>query len=100
MSESLHWRGGALVGAFNATWPFATLKATRETITLSVVLSGIYVFDHRNIQGLARHNGILTTGLQILHTEQKYPSFVVFWTLNFRKLKSELEALGFRVEDS
>ena len=104
MSEYLNQRGGARIGysywgAMNATWPFATLKATDETITLSVS-SKEYVFDRQNIQELKKYGGIFSTGLQILHTKEEYPPLVIFWTFNFKKLKSKFEELGIRVEDS
>jgi hypothetical protein len=45
MSEYLYQRGGARIGhsywgAMNATWPFATLKATEEAITLFLKWDG------------------------------------------------------------
>ena len=104
MPEEFNQRGGARIGrsywiSSNATWPFASLIATSQVITLKVLIKQ-YVFKNENIQQLKRCQGILFAGLQIVHTRKDYPPFIVFWTSNFELLKSEFQKLGFSVEDN
>jgi hypothetical protein len=104
MSQDFSQTGGARVGrsywiASNATWPFASLQATPQTLTLTVLMKP-YTFERKDIRQLKQCRGILFAGLQIVHLRKDYPPFVVFWTFNFDLLKSELQKLGFSVEDN
>jgi hypothetical protein len=104
MPEEFNQRGGGRIGhsfwrASNATWPFASLKVTPQTLTLKVLMKQ-YTFEKENIHQLKRYQGIFSTGLQIVHIRKGYPPFIVFWTFNFEVLKSELQRLGFSVEDN
>ena len=102
MPQDFSQRGGARVGhsywiASNATWPFASLQATPQTLTLTVLMKQ-YAFERKDIRQLKRCQGVLSSGLQIAHLRKDYPPFIVFWTFNFEALKSELQELGFSVE--
>jgi hypothetical protein len=96
--------GGARLGMFNASWPFATLSATPDALRLSC-LGRDYNFPKSSIRSLSRHRGIFSTGLRIKHTDSSFPAFVVFWaslffwTSGFRKLKAQLESLGYEIQD-
>jgi hypothetical protein len=96
--------GGARMGVFNASWPFATLSATADVLQLSC-LGRDYTFTRNNIQSLRRHRGIFAIGLRIVHTDHAIPVPVVFWaslffwTSGFQKLKTGLENLGYEVRD-
>jgi hypothetical protein len=104
MSTEYSQTGGARLDGFNATWPFATLSATQEALQLSC-LGRDYAFPRQSIRGLRRHRGIFSVGLRIEHSVASLPPFVVFWasvffwTSGFRKLKAQLESLGYEVQD-
>jgi hypothetical protein len=103
MQEEFSQIGGGRIGrsswmASNATWPFAFLTVTRQTLTLKVPLKQ-YIFERDAIRQLKHYQGILSTGLQIVHARKDYPPFIVFWTFSFKVLKSELQRLGYSVED-
>src|SRR5215468_2217839 len=94
--------GGARLDFFNATWPFARLSGNSDAILLGC-LGRKYFFPKTKIVRLRRYRGILSTGLQIEHTERSFPGFVVFWasvfswSCGFKRLKSSLEDLGYEV---
>ena len=104
MPEEFDQRGGGRIGysywrASNATWPFASLTVTPQTLTLKVLMKQ-YTFERETIRQLKRYRGILSTGLQIVHIRKDYPPFIVFWAFGFGVLKSELQRLGYSVEDN
>lgn len=98
--------GGARLGWFNMTWPFARLSADREEIRLLCAGERNYVFPRQSIQRLSRHRGFFSVGLRIEHTVPAAPEFVVFWaslflwTSGYRKLKARLRYLGYQVYDA
>jgi hypothetical protein len=89
---------------FNASWPFATLSASREDLRLSC-LGREYAFPRQSIRSLHRHRGVFSVGLRIEHGVASFPASVVFWasmffwTSGFRKLKAGLESLGYEVQN-
>jgi len=99
--EEFNQVGGARVGrspwrASNATWPFAKLRATRQSLALELPLRR-FIFERGCIRQLKPFRGFFTIGLQILHAREDYPPFIVFWTFNFSLLRSELQKLGYGV---
>ena len=88
--------GGARIGLFSATWPFAWLTADRDAIALRCLFK--FTFPREQIASLSRYR-LISTGLKIEHTIPRYPKFIVFWALNFDMLKVDLEALGYTVSD-
>ena len=96
--------GGARLGRFNASWPFAKLSATSDALRLSC-FGRNYDFPKGSIRILSRHRGIFSTGLRIEHSNTSYPDFIVFWaslppwTSGFRNLKRHLESLGYEFQD-
>jgi len=104
MTATFSQTGGARLGMFNASWPFATLSATPDALRLSC-LGRDYSFPKGSIRSLSRHRGIFSTGLRIEHSDSSFPEFVVFWaslffwTSGFRKLKAQLESLGYEIRD-
>src|SRR5262245_57301701 len=104
MSGTITQRGGARLGVFNASWPFATLSATPETLRLTC-LSRVYDFRRNQIRRLSRYRGMFSVGLRIDHSNTTFPEFMVFWaslffwTSGFRKLKTRLEGLGYEIRD-
>ncbi len=102
MKTSYNQTGGARLDMFNATWPFATLSADRENLTLQC-LGKTYVFPKNEISELSRHGGIFSVGLRIAHKNPTAPGFVVFWASlvpfhkGFQRLRTGLEELGYAV---
>ena len=81
----------------NASWPFAHLAATRERLILRA-FSKEYSIEKDSIKKLSKHRGVFSTGLRIAHSNQKIPPGFIFWTFNFKRLKLNLEALGYKIE--
>lgn len=88
--------GGARLDSFNATIPFASVVVTGSRITLTV-FGREHFFDKSAVRALSRHRGFISTGLRIEHGRPEGPSFVVFWTTNFKGLRAALERLGYVV---
>jgi hypothetical protein len=101
---SLSQIGGARIGLWNFSFPFARLLANQNALALSC-LGQNYVFLRDNIVSLARHRGLFSVGLRIDHRNSLYPKFIVFWVSPFRTrthfthLKRRLEALGYEVHE-
>ena len=104
MSTAITQTGGVRLDSFNATWPFATLSATGEELRL-FCLGREYLFPRSHIRSMSRYRGIFSVGLQIEHSNPSFPQFIVFWaslffwTSGFRRLKAQLERLGYEIRD-
>jgi hypothetical protein len=98
MTSTFAQTGGARIGFFNASWPFARLSADRDAIVLRCLFLK-FTFPRESIARLSRYRGFTTKGLQIEHTVPRYPVLMLFWTFSFDVLKAELEALGYTVRD-
>ena len=102
MSAPISQTGGARLGHFNASYPFATLSADSQMLRLTC-LGRDYVFPRSSIQRLSRHRGLFSVGLRVEHTEPSYPQFIVFWasvffwTSGFQRLRTQLESLGYAI---
>jgi hypothetical protein len=106
-------RGGACIGygyilSWNGTWPFARLDATESGITLKFFPRKQYHFDKDSVSAIREYKNpfLFARGVQILHTKNDYPPFIVFWTHNPfhwsytpKRLISQLRELGFAVQD-
>ena len=97
MSELFSQTGGVRIGkglflAFNATWPFASLKVGPSDLTLSCLFQE-WLFPKCSIRRLSRCGG----GIRIEHTIKEYNEFIVFWTFRFPWLQQELEKRGYQV---
>jgi hypothetical protein len=97
MGSTFSQIGGARIGFINATWPLAQLSADRDAIALRCLFK--FTFPRQKIARLSRYRLFFSTGLQIEHTVPRYPRFMVFWAFSFKRLKVELEALGYTVHD-
>ena len=102
MSASFVQTGGVRIGGgfnaacFNATWPFANLVVGDENLML-VCLWRNWTFSKKSIRRLSKHRGLFSSGLRIEHDIALYPAFIVFWSMGFVELKSELEKSGYVV---
>jgi hypothetical protein len=93
---ALSMTGGARLGMFNATWPFARLTADPKTLKLSVLGKAI-VFPRERVIELIAMKGFITHGLEIRHAQDSYPSRIIFWTFSPSALRAGLESIGWRV---
>jgi hypothetical protein len=102
-------RGGIRYGetfflASNYSWPFAKLSATANDVSISVSLGKLsgktFVFDRASVKSIVRKRGLWSVGVQIVHSVADYPPFILFWTFSFRRLKAELQRLGYDVIDA
>jgi hypothetical protein len=97
--ETRSWVGGARIDAFNATWPFARLTATRDVLRLRVVWAGVFEFRPDQVDRLGEFGFIpfLGKGVQIHHHVASYPSRIVFWHLSWSVvwLIEELHRFGY-----
>jgi hypothetical protein len=88
--------GGARLGLFNATWPFARLTADANALRLSV-LGAPFKFTRESVLELSAMRGFFSRGLQIKHAESAYPKWIIFWCFNLDKLMAGLRRLGWMV---
>ena len=98
MKNNFSQRGGARLGSFNATWPFAQIVLDSSGITLKVFWK-VYSFCKNEIIGLRKYDGIFSLGLLIEHQKTDYPNHIVFWTFNFEKLQEVTETLGYAFDE-
>jgi hypothetical protein len=101
MTTTFSQTGGVRVGggsfiAFNASWPFASLRVTDSELTLAC-LGKRWVFPRTSIRKLTKHQGLFSLGLRIEHSIESYAEFLVFWTFRFPNMQRELELRGYAV---
>lgn len=88
------FRGGARVGSFNATWPFATLRITADALVLKVLFSE-YSLQKVQIVRLEYFNTFLAVGVKIVHTTTKLDEHAIFWSSEPAQILAAAEKLGF-----
>lgn len=73
--------GGARIGWVNASWPFATLTATRDRLDLNASVIGRYSFSPEQVVTIEKYTTIpiLGWGIKIRHNVASYPKHIVFW---------------------
>ena len=93
----LRWGSNFWYGS-NATWPFATLKATPQNLDISVGIGPLrrtFAFNRSDIQEVSIKSGLISKGLKVTHLRSDCPPVIVFWTFRPRRLLSEMAALGY-----
>lgn len=101
MQADISLTGGARVGFFNATWPFARLEASPEEIRMNVTFMGTYVFPVEKVIAVHKfvHIPFLGWGIRIEHMVKTYPAHMVFWYFGYpATVTAFLEARGFPTE--
>ena len=88
--------GGVRLDMTNATWPFAKITVSEKNIKLKILFKE-YSLKKEDVIGLRKYNGLFSTGLLIEHNKSAYPHHIVFWTFGFKKLKTNIEKIGFSV---
>lgn len=80
--ENLKITGGARIGMMNATWPFATLKVSKDKLELNASIAGNLVFRPKDIVSIKSYSiiPIFGRGIKINHRIENYNSNVIFWT--------------------
>jgi len=92
--------GGARIGTANASWPFATLKVTKDKLALNASIVGNLVFKPSDIISIETYSGFLSRGLKINHKVANYKEKVIFWTFsNPNSLLQQIEQTGFLKND-
>ncbi len=92
------FRGGARIGLFNATWPFATLNVSDDALSLKV-FSRQYSLKKEEVTRLEYFRGWFSVGVKIVHTGAVLDSYAVFWSLAPTKILAEAKRVGFRTTD-
>lgn len=79
--DKLEITGGARIGMANATWPFATLKVTKDKLELNASIVGNLVFQPKDIISIETYTiiPILGQGIKINHRITNYNNKVIFW---------------------
>jgi len=91
--------GGVRLGWFNASWPFATLRATASRLSLSCGFFGSFEFSAEEVVRLEPMRTFfgLGGGVRIVHAREEYPNKVVFWSFGGPdSLVRRIGAAGFR----
>jgi hypothetical protein len=80
--ESFSLKGGANIGAINATWPMATLEVSDRSLVLKVRLVGEYRFPREDVVSLEPHGfvPVIGKGIRIVHCNPEYSGKIVFWS--------------------
>ena len=94
----LNLTGGARIGMANATWPFASLKVTKERLDLNATIVGNLVFRPEDIISIEPYYmiPILGQGIKINHRIPKYKEKVIFWTFkNPNEVIRQIKQTGF-----
>jgi len=93
--------GGCRYGILNATWPFASLRLSAGTLTISVSalwFSRVFEFIPKDVVAIRNISGFVSWGIQVEHVKPDYPQFIVFWTFNRSKLLRMVQLAGFPAE--
>ena len=90
--------GGAKIGIFKSTRPFATLTVTPAKMELSVTVIGKFVFLPEDVKSITFHPGgyKMNPGIQIHHNVPHYKDKVIFWSgTGPQELMNQIKATGF-----
>ena len=115
----LAWGGGVWsTGGGYVSWPFVTLRVTRDRLRLTVrpwrwfakLLATVdrsfhseHVFELSKLDVEAIHRkrtALFSTGVTIEHHAAACPPFVLFWTFQYDTLSNELRRMGYRIVES
>jgi len=85
--------GGARVGLWNVTWPFARLRVSGEELELWVLGPGSLRFPRESVVSVSEHVSLpfIGWGVRIEPKLSAYPETLFFWS--FRKPASILRAM-------
>jgi len=101
-------RGGLRYGesywlAGNFSWPFATLTASRDSITIDCWFplgfspGRSISIPRAMLKSITRKHGFFSIGMRFEHSLSDRAAYVLFWTSDFKRLAGTLESLGYSV---
>ena len=94
--KEINFTGGARIGMANATWPFASLKVSKDRLDLNTGIVGNLTFKPNDIISIEPYSGFLSSGLKINHKVSKYKGKVIFWTFkNPNEIIRQIQQTGF-----
>jgi hypothetical protein len=98
----LRYKSGFMI--VNCTIPFASLRATREEILVTVTFLGLFrrsfTFPRSSIRRLRWRRLFFSLGVQIEHDLAGCPSYILFWVSNHKALVQGLKDFGYEVSDT
>jgi hypothetical protein len=86
------------MGIANATWPFATLRASSTALVLKVALFGTFQFSPEQVVDIEPYYSlpIVGKGVRIRHSVPAYPERLIFWCfVEPKEVVAELKRLGY-----
>ena len=100
--NSVTFTGGLRIGesywsSLNYSWPLAELELKDETLTISALLARTIVLSRDDILGVSEYRGVISDGVQILHSSKNHQPFVVFWT-SPAKVAAEFHKFGLTIK--
>jgi hypothetical protein len=98
LGKNMTFRGGARIGMFNASWPFARLTLTKDSVLLKVFATE-YRLKREEICRFEFFRGWFSSGVMLVHTNSTLDSHVVFWSLSPQEVLSASQELGFEIRD-
>lgn len=80
--ERFEITGGARIGIANASWPFATLKVSKEKLEVNASIIGNLVFGPSDVVSIKPYTvlPLIGQGIKINHRVDSYNQNVIFWT--------------------
>lgn len=81
VSSEISATGGIRVGWFGGSWPFATLRASANRLSLSCSFFGSWEFSPEEVVRLEAQRSLfgLSGGVRIVHAKPLYPNEIIFW---------------------
>ena len=90
--------GGARIGMFNASWPFARLTLSEEMLLLKV-LWVTYALKKEEVSRLEPFNGLFSSGVKIVHSTARLNPHAVFWSFDSGEVLTAARKLGFQTSN-
>jgi len=82
----------------NCTAPFAQLRVSKDTLVLSVrVWKRTFTFPRSSIRRLRWKRSLFCDGIQIVHDNEDFPPFILFWVSDREAMIKGLRDFGYEV---
>jgi hypothetical protein len=95
-TKQIRFIGGARIGSFNATIPFAQLLVAKGRATLHCLRK--YELTPSNASCEAYGSiPLLSHGVQFHHIDTDFPDPLIFWCIRRRSVLDALESAGFEL---
>jgi len=99
--EAYTQRGGLFVGfgywyGLRSSWPLAKINISKDSISISTLIGG-YTIQKAEITALKRYGW--GGGIKIEHSNASESPYIVFWPSSYKKLKANLERLGYEIKE-